>query len=338
MESLRTVLLRIVFGERFCSTGFACFNFTVTRMPKLVVNSRGEEKEVGSIVNHTPLPKETTLDFWLEEMDRRATIINELDPLPRKIEVGIPIDGKSIVCAFADTHLGNPNVNIDLFKRDLEVIKNHPLVRAIFLGDMIDGYIFGSEQNKTSAGLNEQYEIMELIMEETQGKLLAAVKGDHDLWTEDKGKGMSPYRRFSQKYGIHVLRGMSEVDVIVGENEQEKYSFVVAHRMPGFSMYNKTHSANRASKFGVQGAQIYVRAHEHEKAYSQQMVQTINGDFMQHYVGVGPYKVTDDYAKKIGYATLREQSLGAYWIVLDSKKNAVNVFDNPGDAIDFAVR
>jgi hypothetical protein len=81
-------------------------------------------------------------------------------------------------------------------------------------------------------------------------------------------------------------------------------------------MYNETHPENRESKFGTQGADIYIGWHTHKKGVSKQAVETFDGCIEQLYISNGPYKYSDAYSKKSGWSKQGDKKRGAVFLVL----------------------
>jgi hypothetical protein len=74
-----------------------------------------------------------------------------------------------------------------------------------------------------------------------------------------KKMGMSAYSSFSEETGAYYMQGLGYITAKVGNLE---YKITAAHRLPGSSMYNKTHSQNRALRFGgATGSDIVIAAH-----------------------------------------------------------------------------
>ncbi len=84
-------------------------------------------------------------------------------------------------------------------------------------------------------------------------------------------------------------------------------------------MYSNTHPQVRAGK-EIQGADIYVSAHTHRKGHSEQPVKKFGGIAkMVHYISVGAYKATDDYAKKKGFAQQAIKEMYGSAVVLNQE-------------------
>ena len=190
------------------------------------------------------------------------------------------------------------------------------------MADLVEGLCWNPGQDEQIFTFQEQALFINAMLEELKGKILFAFKGEHDsVW--QKRTGTDLYSDFTRRYQSPVFQGTTIIKLKVGGVE---YTMVASHRLPGFSMYNRSHPAMRASKFGVQGADIYAGAHTHKKAMEQQVVQTTDGSIVQTFVICGPYKYSDEYSRYKGWAQQTEEELGANWLILDHAQKRVTTF------------
>ena len=110
----------------------------------------------------------------------------------------------------------------------------------------------------------------------------------------------------------------------VGEQE---YSNVAAHKLHGFSMYSHAHPQVRDGK-DIQGADVYVSAHTHRKGHADQPIKVFGGGARWiHYISVGDYKATDDYAKKKGFPEQSPSEMYGSAVVLEKDTEAVTYYN-----------
>jgi len=78
-------------------------------------------------------------------------------------------------------------------------------------------------------------------------------------------------------------------------------------------MYNKIHPDMRQSRFHVQGADIYVSAHTHQKAYAQEQIRSFGGESKEvTHISVGSYKGGDEYSQREGYPEQTKDQQGGF--------------------------
>lgn len=270
--------------------------------------------------------KEVTFDNMVEEMIRRRDARREIEGIPSQIELAINTNTPIIIGLFGDQHMTGKEVDYEMLRRDVHFIAENPKCYTILGGDIVDGAAFNPAQDDKIASFTEE-SAMAIKMFDMLGKesIIAALAGDHDMWSEKGGPTL--YQTFRERYQTPLLRGSSVIKLKVGDIE---YKIVCAHQLPGSSIYNKSHSENRESKFGRQGADIYAGFHNHCKALAQQPIDIAGeGTIMQTYVAGGPYKLTDSYSAKKGYGKKEQgndSTVGAVWLVLHPYRKEVEAF------------
>ena len=233
----------------------------------LVINSKGDFKSKEQIIydNVEKIPptykenpfQEVSFDDMIEEMIRRRDARREIEEIPDEIEIEIPTTTPIILGIFGDQHLSGKEVDYEMLRRDTHFISENPKCYTILGGDVVDGAAFNPAQDDKIASFTEETSMAIKMFDMLGGKsILAALSGDHDAWSEKGGPTM--YQTFKERYKTPLLRGSSTVILKVGDIE---YILVCAHQLPGHSIYNDTHPANRESKFGKQAADVYIGFH-----------------------------------------------------------------------------
>lgn len=302
----------------------------------LIIDSKGTFKSVNEIVyegidKSEPIYKEdpykeVTFDQMMDEMIRRREARREIEGIPDAAEIEIRTNTPIVIGLFGDQHMAGKEVDYEMLRRDVHFIAENPKCYTILGGDVVDGAAFNPAQDDKIASFGEETSMAIKMFDMLGGdSILAALQGDHDMWSE-KG-GATLYNSFRERYKTPLMRGSSVIVLKVGDIE---YRIVCAHQLAGNSIYNDTHPENRESKFGRQGADIYAGFHNHKKALSQQAVSIAgSGSKMQTFVAGGPYKLTDSYSAKKGYAKKEqsnESTVGAVWLVLHPYRKEVEAF------------
>jgi hypothetical protein len=115
------------------------------------------------------------------------------------------------------------------------------------------------------------------------------------------------------------MQGVGHLTALV--NDQE-YKITGAHRLPGFSIRDTTWASKRASQ-EIQGADVYFNAHTHTKGHSEQTINEFGGVARKvHHISLGPYKPTDEFARKLGFPQQGAESMYGCSVLLkaDSKE------------------
>ena len=275
----------------------------------------------GTVVQKTPINEPFNFEKWQEVATNRKEERMEQEALPSTIEIEIPTDVPIAIAFLGDTHIGGAYHDYELLGHHVNFIREHPLVYTGMMGDLIDGFFFNPAQHGQIENIKEQTAHARSMLDALNGKMLWALAGDHDTWSERDGAGF--YNDFRSRYQCHLLNGATIVKLKIGE---VTYDIVTSHRFAGHSMYNNLHPQMRESHFGIRSADLYVAAHTHRKGIAQKYAQDIDGGKLQTYVSTGPYKYSDDYAQKLGYPQQREKELGAVFVTLDPHKKEVVPF------------
>jgi len=267
--------------------------------------------------------EEVTFEEMIDTAISRRDSKLKFEGLPDSIEVEIDSTTPIVVGAFGDPHVMAMYCDYELLREHTNVIASNPKFYSIIGGDLVDGAAFNPAQDSKIGSFSEESLFARKMLDKIGGdSIIAMLEGDHDMWAERGGP--TAYQDFKERYNTPILRGSSTITLKVGE---VSYIIVASHKLPGSSIYNKTHPENRESKFGQQGADIYMGWHTHQKAIAQQVARQANGeDLIQTYISAGPYKYSSKYAQKQGFGQQREKSLGAVWLVLHPYRKEVEAF------------
>ena len=274
--------------------------------------------------------REPSFYEWIDEFSRRRDLKSEVEGLPEEIDVHIETNKPIIIGLLGDPHGGGYEVDYELLAHDVAFISQHPQAYAVLGGDLIEGFFFNPAQDEQIASFNQQRKFNNSMIKEIGlNKILFFEAGDHDMWS---GKmGMTIYDEIRDTTGIPIVRGSTKTNLYLPE---VKYRMVSAHRLPGHSIYNDTHPEMRESKFGTQGADIYVGWHTHKKGISKQVVDTVDGCLEQIYISSGPYKYSDEYARKKGWAKQGAKKRGAVFLVLHPFEKRLNAYYSAEEALE----
>lgn len=249
---------------------------------------------------------------WVDEFSRRRDLRNEVEGIPSEIDITIETNEPVVIALIGDPHAGGYEVDYELLAHDIAFISQLKQGYVIFGGDVIDGFFFNPAQDGEIASFNQQRMFNNSMIKEVgEDKILYFEEGDHDMWSSKMGATI--YDELRDRYNIPIVRGATKVNLRVGE---QNYKIVSAHQLPGHSKYNDTHPENSASKYLIQGGDIYIGWHNHKKGISEQVIDTFDGEIKQLYVSNGAYKFSDEYSKKKGWSELGEKKRGCVFLKL----------------------
>lgn len=237
-------------------------------------------------------------------------------------EIGIQLPETSTVNFIGDLHFGHQNTNNKRIEQEVETIKNADDNYVGLMGDLVDGIFWGgASQGENASNISEQHGFLRSLFKELKGKILFAVSGEHDSKWASK-TGSDPYDLLTEETGAPYTRGVAEVKISAGDQE---YKVVAQHKARGHSMYNKNHPTYRNARFNVQGADVYVSAHNHQKQVSQETVREFGGAREVTHVAVGPYKTHDEYGDRSGFIPQKEGEMYGASVRLHADKRKVDV-------------
>jgi len=321
-------------GGLWYPDGYQASNEEVRR--KVLTRDLAEWNEHFKSLLH--IPPDRDFDEWSKILTRRQKERSELLATPESVEVEITTKEPIMIGLFGDVHAGGADVDYTRFATDVKKIKEAKGY-SVAVGDLTDSYFFGSGMHESLIGSGEQVLYMESALSELaeDGRLIAAWKGDHDGWAEDKMGVRSLYHKFRKAFNAHYLEGVSYLTIKLnnGENVVD-YKLVGSHRHVGFSVYNQSHAALRQEKDEARGADVSFTAHKHVKGYNQQAVKEHGGkEHVVHLMSLGAYKASDSYSRKRGYPRADDASMGAFGIVLTPGEKKIYVGWTIEDAVDY---
>lgn len=275
----------------------------------------------------TPLPIEKDFDYWSSRFRVRAEQFQEAAEVKQQtVEITLP-GSDACINFIGDLHVGSPYTDYDRIAQEIETIVNTPQSYVMLMGDLVDGFFFNPAQFDQMEQSPEQFQYSKALIEHlaAHDRLLIGWGGDHDNWA--KRAGLSAYTHFAQEAKAHYIYGVGFVTLNIGD---EQYRLTGAHRLPGHSMYNKNHPGMRAEKFGgARGSDIVVHGHTHQKGYALQPVSEFGGKSRNvHYISIGPYKATDEYARKLGFSQQSEAEMFGSSILISGKKKKIQYYDS----------
>lgn len=260
-------------------------------------------------------------DKWQQELIRRKASREELESIPDVQRINFNGKRPVTLALIGDVHAGAVNCNYELFGSTVKLVKNHPDVKAVLMGDLVDAFFWSQAMQGDMLNNNEQIHYMQSALEEMDGEIVGAYKGNHERWSERTT--VSPlYYKWIEKYGTPYFEGKGVLQVGFPELS---YNLLGSHRFPGHSMYNDNHPQMRESRFGEQGMDIYVSGHTHKKSMHSQFINVAGDRMQQFYINVGAFKSHDNYGADKGYDPFKDDQEGAVFVTLYPDQRDIEV-------------
>ena len=257
--------------------------------------------------------------YWLDRFSRRSKEVGQ-----SKQTMEFDFDKTPIINFMSDLHIGAPETDYDRIADELRAIKETPNSYVMFVGDMIDAFLWNPSQLEDMEQVPEQIELMKEIIRDLHDndRLLGIIPGNHEDW--QRRAGVNIYELITPDE-VPVQYGVNYITAHVNDID---YRVTMAHQLPGHSMYNHTHPQMREDHFGAEGADIIIGGHTHKKGTSMQYKKLHGGESRPvHYVSLGAYKAQDGFQAKNGRHKLDTEEMGGFAIRLDDTEKNVLVGD-----------
>lgn len=247
------------------------------------------------------------------------------------VPVTVHLDGPVGVCFPGDPHLDDDGTDIDLIREHNRIILGTDGLFALLMGDFTNNWIGNLARIYAQQGCtaSEAWVLAEWYIRELEPKILAAIAGNHDLWSGagDPIKWMAASARVAyEANGIRLGLTFPNGRVIRVNGR---------HDFSGHSQWNTAHGPAKAAQMGWRD-HILVAAHKHTSGY--QVVRDPESGLLSHCVRAGSYKTYDRYAEEKG---LPNQTFTVCPVAVidpeqpDDSARCVTIFFDPAEGADY---
>lgn len=207
-----------------------------------------------------------------------------------------------MVAFMSDLHIapGTPTA-LKRMREDAELISATPRCFVMLAGDMVDNHIkHRAAALAARSQPGDQWAHFEHLLELMQHKVVAAVAGNHDLWT-DQIAGVDMLQRIFQSgkgvtSNIAYGKYQAYIDMVVGD---QKYKVGMIHQYRMNSSYNQTHAVKQWLRMGEEDFDVGVIGHNHEAAIEA----FIHRQKICWACRPGAYQTTSSYSEQYGWNT-----------------------------------
>lgn len=209
-----------------------------------------------------------------------------------------------MVAFMSDLHIA-PGTPVDLrrMREDAELIRDTPRCFAMLAGDMVDNHI--KHRAAVLAARSQpadQWAHFEHLLEIIYPKVVAAVAGNHDLWTDQIGGVDMLQRIFQSGRGVRgnmvstvaYSKYQAYIDLAVG---RQLYKLGMIHQFRMNSSYNQTHAVKQWLRLGEESFDVGVIGHHHEAA----LEAFVHKNQVCWACRPGAYQITSSYSAQLGY-------------------------------------
>ena len=262
-----------------------------------------------------------SFEEWQKEVIQRKGSRLELGGIPELQAINFNGKHPQTLALIGDVHAGAENCDYEMFGSTVELVKNHPNVKSVLMGDLIDAFFWNQALQGDMLNHKEQISYMQSALDSMDGEIVGAFRGNHERWA-DKTTVNPLYHKWIEKYKTPYFEGKGVLQV---NYPKMRYNIEGSHRFAGHSMYNDNHPQMRESRFGQQGLDVYISGHTHKKSYHSQYANVQGERIQQHFITVGAFKGHDGYGEDKGFDPFKDEQLGAVFITLYPNKKQVGV-------------
>ena len=195
----------------------------------------------------------------------------------------------------SDQHISVGNiVDLKRMRDDAELIAQTPGVYAILGGDGIDNHIrIHAAIMAARSQPGDQYELYSYYLSIFSHKILAAISGNHDAWS-DQVAGVDMVKKLAAEHKICYAPAEARIECSVGSI---KYKVAVRHQYRMNSSYNLGHSVKQWWRMGDGDFDIGCVCHHHEPH-----IESFQAHGAEKWAcRPGSYQITSSYSRQYGF-------------------------------------
>jgi predicted phosphodiesterase len=258
---------------------------------------------------------EITFEDQIEEAIKRQEWRNRQERIPEEAEVVIKTDRPIGICNLADSHMGGAKVEYEYLKYLVDTIVYNDNAFCVLGGDLAETISWNSGQNDSILSFEQQHEMLYALLKKLKGKIIAAVKGNHN-WEERNW--VSKYQEFLRNADAPLFENLGWLTLITdNEEEQIPYYTVLGHQLKGYSYHNPNHPQGRFNK-KVEGCDIIISNHTHKDGVQGVAKAMFGGDFKRMtFINGFTLKKNDKFLRGKGNPN---SPIGANWLYLSPYK------------------
>lgn len=300
--------VRVFFQGRHHSGGsFPTHDEAVAARDRLLAQLQDAPKITGV----TPEPvatnvEERALDEWRTIStlaERRAH---------QQIEFGC--NHVALVC-IGDLHIGGDGVDYPRLLADCDLIARTPGMYVVLTGDLVDNFVkpklLGLRMG-TRLTIPDEVEMLRKVLAKIADKIVAAVAGNHELWTGQL-VGIDYLREVLNQINPQMLYDSYDCRFLARIPSGREWAVRVRHRWAGGSIYNPTHGIER-TRLMDGWFDVGIGAHTHVGG----LARSFPAEGKTCLAALcGTYKTLDVYARQLGARPTTEDAAVAVMLSRD---------------------
>ena len=248
------------------------------------------------IYSDTQFPVEGNFDEIAAELDRVKEERKKYDYKQHQCHVTIKTKEPIALSFISDAHIGSPYTNYEALRKDIALIRDDPRFYVGLGGDIIDnfqpGFKDATAPMKQLTTTQIQLIALEALMKELDGKIVAAITGNHDTMEQRRtGRDSQYFIRRNQPFPNLLHGGL--VNLTVGKIT---YKIIWKHKYRFTSSLNIFNSLRQMINMLEPDADMGVQEHEHNPGILSCEVGEYSSKKTQIQMRTGAYKADDDFS------------------------------------------
>lgn len=217
------------------------------------------------------------------------------------------------IAHLSDMHLGDPMTDYEAAKNDAEIIATTDGMYCEYHGDGWDNWIIAKLmrlQRGQAMSFPEEMQLFRSYLSMFNEKLLWAIPGNHDLWTEAQA-GLDWLREILR--GTQILYDAHEIVFdLKFAGTGTKWRYKARHKWRYSSIFNPTHGIETGWERGSDDFDVGIGGHTHIGTLCRPFFKH---DRVRYAMMTGTYKVGDGFGTAIGVARTVGRGCGVmiYW-------------------------
>lgn len=203
------------------------------------------------------------------------------------------------IAHLSDIHLGDPYTDYESARNDAEIIAKTDGMYCEYHGDGLDNWIVQKLmhlQRGQAMSFPSEMQLFGAYISMLKGKLLWAIPGNHELWTEALA-GIDWLRETLR--GAQLLYDTHEIVFDLKFASGASWRYKARHRWRYSSIFNPTHGIEIGWDRGSDEFDIGIGGHTHTGTLCRQFIKH---DRIRYALMTGTYKVSDSFGTAIGVA------------------------------------
>lgn len=273
-----------------------------------IIERVGTAKNIGHEDNEfRSIPVVDGYDEPIEDLLSRVFTHNEryaaYHQTKELLDIEIKVRGAFGVVGIPDPHLNNPGCELRRAFSEAQIIRDHPALFCVGIGDWLDNFIIGRLERERRGDIMSHADanrIQDHYVTLLLDKLIAAIGGNHNDWVKSLG-GTDILREKFKEWGADAIYDADQVRVRLKCPNGAEFVHLARHQFPGHSKYNSVHGVLSWALDRWQGEDVMWGGHIHAAGHIELEREFMTRSKVVHAIQLAAFKKIDHYAMARGF-------------------------------------